>query len=149
MKISPPSIPFHVSRAYGVQTRTVVQPVAPVARQEQPGAIEMLRRPDGVDLTGEVQSVRPSEAGRAARLEKLVAAEVPGGVRFTENGPEPTTNAADLRSADAIRAAVEGRASSSRADSGSASIPMYRNPAMKNAAAASIAVSRSSLDVSG
>src|SRR5690554_326715 len=37
MRIPPPSIPFHVARTYGVQTRPTVQPVTPVARQAQPG----------------------------------------------------------------------------------------------------------------
>ncbi len=148
MRIPPPSIPFHVARTYGVQTRPTVQPVSPVTRQTQP-ALDLTSRADAASLTGKVQELRPTEATRTQRLEKLVGATVPGGIRFTENGPEPTTNAADLRSAEAIRAAVEGRAAAAPVDTSSAAIPMYRNPAMKNAAAASIAISRGSLDISG
>jgi hypothetical protein len=148
MRIPPPSIPFHVARTYGVQTRPTVQPVNPVARQPQP-TFDLTSRADAAALSGKVQELRPTEAARTKRIEKLVGATVPGGIRFTENGPEPTTNAADLRSADAIRAAVEGRAAASPVDTSSAAIPMYRNPAMKNAAAAGIAVSRGSLDISG
>lgn len=149
MRIPPPSIPFHVARTYGVQTRPTVQPVTPVARQAQPGFNPGSRPADDADLSGKVQELRPTEAARTQRIDKLVGATVPGGIRFTEDGPEPTTNAADLRSADAIRAVVEGRAASAPVDTSSAAIPMYRNPAMKNAAAASIAVSRGSLDISG
>lgn len=149
MKVSPPSIPIHLARVYGVQTRPTVQPVNPVARQGALGLDLTSRVSDQVKLTGEVQSVRPTEAGRADRIESLVAARVPGGVRFTEDGPEPTTNQADLRSAESIRALLEAKTAPSREAIASAAIPMYRNPAMKNAAAASIAHAQGSLDLRG
>jgi hypothetical protein len=149
MNVSGPSIPFHLARAYGVKPNTAVRPVNPVVRQTGPAAQPASRPSDSVGLTSNVQSIRPTEASRTERIDALVGARVPGGIRFTENGPEPTTNASDLRSAEAIRAIVEGQASASATNLESASIPMYRNPAMKNAAASSIAYSRNSLDVSG
>ena len=149
MNVSGPSIPFHLARAYGVPPNAAVRPVNPVVRQTGPAAQPASRPTDSVGLTSAVQGIRPTEAGRAQRIDALVGAEVPGGVRFTENGPEPTTNPSDLRSAVAIRALVEGKSAASAPNLESAAIPMYRNPAMKIAAAASIAHSRNSLDVSG
>ena len=147
MNVSGPSIPFHLARTYGVKPNTAVRPVNPVERQTGPVSQPAARPSDSVGLTGGVNSVRPTEVGRSERIDAIVGAQVPGGIRFTEAGPEPTTNAADLRSAEAIRALVEGAAPAPNLES--AAIPMYRNPAMKNAAAANIAQSRSSLDVSG
>lgn len=149
MKVSPPSIPIHLARVYGVQTRPTVQPVAPVARQSTPALDLSDRGVDRAQLSGRVESVRPTEAGRAERLESLVGARVPGGIRFTEDGAEPTTNLADLRRSDSIRAVLEAKSAPVRDAYASAAIPMYRNPAMKNAAAASIAQARGSLDLRG
>lgn len=153
MKISSPSIPIHLARVYGVQTRPTVQPVNPVSRRDELGLDLTTRSDDSVKLTEQaqsVQSIRPTEAGRVERIESLVAAQVPGGIRFTEDGPEPSSSPTDLRTADAIRAALEGRSSTTTVERDDAvAIPMYRNPAMRNAAAASIASTRSSIDISG
>lgn len=150
MKVSPPSIPIHLARVYGVQTRPTVQPVNPVARQGSLGLADLTSRvADQVKLTGEVQSVRPTEAGRAERIGSVVAGKVPGGIRFTEDGPEPTTDLKDLRSAESIRALLEAKAAPAREGITAAAIPMYRNPAMKNAAAASIAFAQGAFDLRG
>jgi hypothetical protein len=153
MKISPPSIPIHLARVYGVQSKPVVQPVNPLTRRDVVG-LDLTGRPDDsirlTDQAKSIQSIRPTENARTERLEALVAAQVPGGIRFTEDGPEPTSNPTDLRTADAIRAAVEGRAQPTTTEQDPATaIPMYRNPAMRNAAAATIAYSRTSLDING
>lgn len=149
MNISSPSIPIHLARAYGVQTKTVVQPVSPVSRQGATRLDTAFRAPDAVKISGDVQAIRPTEAGRDQRIESVVAAKVPGGIRFTENGPEPSASPEDLRTAEGIRSVLESKLTSVRPSTESAAIPMYRNPAMKNAAAASIAHSRSSIDISG
>ena len=113
----PPTLPFHLAKAYGVKpsvntpatTPTVkVTPVAPgVDRIDSARGSE---RVDKLDL---------AVAKKTATLrQRLVAAIVPGGVEF-ENG---------------IAKAVTGPARADKA----APIPFYRHPADKNAAATAI-----------
>jgi len=149
MKVTPPTIPFHLARVYGVQMRPTVQPVNPVSRLDAPVSGGTDRIADQVRLTDPVQSVRPTESGRETRIESLVAARVPGGIRFTEYGAEPSERGADLQQAKSIRSLLENRAEATRESLANSAIPMYRNPAMKNAAAASIAHSRGTIDLRG
>lgn len=149
MKVTPPTIPFHLARAYGVQTRPTVQPVHPVSRLDAPVFGGSDRVADQVKLTDAVQSVRPTESGREARIELLVAARVRGGVRFTEDGAEPSERGGDLQRAESMRSLLENRAEATRESLRSSALPMYRNPAMKNAAAASIVHSRAAIDLRG
>ena len=100
MKVPPPSIPFHLARAYGVE---------PARRVDAPAPIVEAKPADG-----------RSRTPRGA--ERLVAAVVPGGIDFdAPAGPRPT---------------------------GGASIPMYRHPADRNAAATGVDAGRV-IDVRG
>ena len=110
----PPTLPFHLAKAYGVKQAQQARPsmtVTPVA----PGVdrIDTARpasRPtDKADL---------ASAKKAATLkERLVAAVVPGGVEFQNGAARP----------------------SAPAPSGPADrLPFYRHPADKNAAATAI-----------
>lgn len=109
----PPSLPFRLAKAYGVQPTQ--QPaksergvtVTPVGN----GAYTGVQPTDKADLS--------SVDSTAAIREKLVAAKVPGGVSF-EGGR-----------------AVPG-APASQASGAAASLPFYRHPADRNAAATSI-----------
>ena len=100
MKINgtlPPTTPFHIARAYGVGA---------------PGV------PAGSES---VFSIGPSAPdGADARLSRLIAAVVPGGVDFSGDSPAPSAG----------------------------TLAMYRNPAEKNAAATAVALGRR-VDVSG
>jgi hypothetical protein len=102
----PPTTPFHLARAYGL--------AAPA------GAVPGARA--GAAAAGQTREVdaRGTDPAAAARISRLVAAVVPGGVDF--NGPELTAGAGVL--------------------------PMYRRSAEKNAAATGVVLGRK-IDVRG
>ncbi|MCC6321453.1 MAG: hypothetical protein IT438_08485 [Phycisphaerales bacterium] len=97
-----PTNPFHIARAYGVNPAARAAPSAPAQPIEK--------------VAGSEQSRSPSAA------QALVAAVVPGGVNFREDG--------------------------SAAQPSAPVIQMYRHPADKNAAATAVQVGRR-LDVKG
>ncbi|MGH7130554.1 MAG: hypothetical protein ACREJO_01220 [Phycisphaerales bacterium] len=70
----PPSIPFHVTRAYGPSAG--VRPVQPAARVAAPSAVKAAAK------------IEPSS--------RLVAATVPGKVDFRADGPQPGAGGAAL-----------------------------------------------------
>ena len=100
----PPTNPYHIARAYGVQA---------------PG------RASGGSSSAAATTSSSSvpEAVRPEGVRKLVAGVVPGGVAFDAGG-------------------------SAQPSSPGASLPMYRHPADRNAAATAVSVGRS-LDVRG
>ncbi len=104
---TPPTNPYHIARAYGVSP---AGRAAPVAKVTQVGA-----------GTPSAAAAETQPSGRPENLRRLVAGEVPGGVRFDAGGAGQPTEA---------------------------SLPMYRHPADKNAAATAVSVGRS-LDVRG
>ncbi len=125
MDAIPPSLPFHLAKAYGVRTPSptpsiTVTPVAPGVERVE--GVRPTSRPgagDAVDLEA---------AKKAASIRSsLVAGTVPGGIEFGDGVAQPT-----------------GGRGASRADSRSGApqaesvIPFYRHPADKNAAATAI-----------
>jgi hypothetical protein len=108
----PPTLPFHLAKAYGV--RPAAKPtdrpaitVTPVA----PG----VDRVDGVRAPADTADLATTRKAEAIR-QRLVAGVVPGGVAF-ENGTARATAPTPERAA---------------------AIPFYRHPADKNAAATAI-----------
>jgi hypothetical protein len=109
MEPIPPTLPFHIAKAYGVsptpKSGVTVTPVGPGSYTARPAPT------DAVDLA--------SASKAQAIRDKLVAAVVAGGVSF-ENGvatpSEPTQSSRPVN----------------------APIPFYRHPADKNAAATAI-----------
>jgi hypothetical protein len=96
-----PSNPFHIARAYALQTARV----APAGSA----------RPVKVEPIAAIRPQHPQESAKA-----MIAASVPGGVSFAD--PAPAL--------------------------GGPSLPLYRHPADKNAAATAIDAGRM-LDVQG
>ncbi len=100
MEAIPPTLPFALAKMYGVRPAVRVRPVTPAS------GVEPAQGSAGA-------GTRPSPS-------RLVAAVVPGGVRFDGETPQPTVEA----------------------------IPFYRHPADKNAAATSVNLGRV-LDTNG
>lgn len=79
-----PTNPYHIARAYGVQSSGGIGPVKPVQRA----------------VTTPVQPVMPIDrdggagAVRDGNLQKLVAGVVPGGVSFDQSGEARPTGSA-------------------------------------------------------
>ncbi len=71
MEAIPPTLPFALARAYGVQPTVRVRPIAPVSAAEA--------------------AVAPSKV--ETRISRLVAGAVPGGVRFDGETPTPVADA--------------------------------------------------------
>lgn len=114
-----PSNPFHISRAYGVQTPTV----RPIRETDIPTQLRQTTRPEGRTDAIDIRTDRTDPTQRAAakpNVAKLLAGLVPGGIDFSGDTPRPTVDA----------------------------IPMYRHPADKNAAATGVHAGRV-LDVKG
>ena len=108
----PPTLPFHLAKAYGVKAA----PATPLPKTNQTAPI----RP-GFDR---LEGFRPTDKADLASAQKtatikqrLIAAMVPGGVAFGDNGAIPSTK-------------------TSKPASGP--LPFYRHPADKNAAATAI-----------
>lgn len=101
MDAIPPTLPFHLARAYGVTQTPRVRPVAPVPPVERSAGGAPAAQTD-------------------PRLGRLVAAVVPGGVEFSGDSPRPA----------------------------SSSLPFYRHPADRNAAATGVSLGRV-LDTNG
>ena len=132
----PPTLPFHLAKAYGVKPggaahkATPALTVTPIA----PGVdrVDGVRATDLTTATDRAVKADRAELGAAKKsktiAEKLVAAVVPGGVEF-QNG------VALARPAEPDRPAT-------------APIPFYRHPADKNAAATAIGLGNR-LDLEG
>lgn len=76
VKVTPPTNPFHLARAYGVtpasalRPNTPVEPVTPVTRKD--GALGATRK-------------------APTNIDRLVAGVVPGSIDFTDESPRPAT----------------------------------------------------------
>ncbi len=100
MRITPPTIPHHLAKAYGV---SAPRPTAPVRAPETSARLDPA-----------------SEQDAAARVRKLVAGGVAGGIDFSGGEPQPSAPAHQF----------------------------YRHPADRNAAATALTAGRT-LDVEG
>lgn len=78
----PPTFPFRVAQAYGVNPAAQVQRVSPQATS----GVQRTQAAEGVAPSAPAQRLSP--AGRA-----LVAGVVPGGVDFSGDAPRPTQGA--------------------------------------------------------
>lgn len=141
MDAIPPTLPFHLAKAYGVKSAPAAKPtitVTPIAPgvdrvdgvrvADQPARADRAANADSVDLV----------AAKAARSIKdtLVAAVVPGGVEFRDGVALASGSRAERLSA------------AKDAGPSTASIPFYRHPADKNAAATAVDLG-SRLDLEG
>jgi hypothetical protein len=71
----PPSIPFHLAKAYGVSPVRAVSPVSPAFNTEQ------------ASVAGNAE---PKALGKPpGPIDRLIAAVVPGGVDFSGEAPKP------------------------------------------------------------
>jgi len=117
-----PTNPFHVSRAYGAPLPAAMQPVRTVGSVAVAGAVQGVSAPAGTDGALGTQAGSGSggieEPLAPSKIDRLVAAVVPGGIDFTEEGAMP-----------------------SRRGGGDA-LAMYRHPADRNAAATAVHAGR-------
>lgn len=122
----PPTLPFHLAKAYGVK------PASPAR-----AAVTVTPIAPGVDR---IDTARPATSGTdkadlasakktATLRERLVAAVVPGGVSFENGSARPSTPVV-------------------RTGPATDRLPFYRHPADKNAAATAIDLG-SRIDTSG
>ena len=124
MDAIPPSLPFHLAKAYGVRTPSptpsiTVTPVAPgVERVEGVRPVVRPGAGDAVDL----EAAKKAESIRTS----LVAGTVPGGIEFGDGVALPTGG---------LGASADSRSGAQQTES---AIPFYRHPADKNAAATAI-----------
>lgn len=119
MDAIPPTLPFHLAKAYGVKPTAPASAPTPTVTVTPVGP--GVDRIDGVRTTGRAGPVDKADLNAVKKAEairsKLVAATVPGGVEF-RNGVATASAGGVARTADAI--------------------PFYRHPADKNAAATAI-----------
>jgi hypothetical protein len=119
MDAIPPTLPFHLAKAYGVKPTAPASTPTPTVTVTPVGLgvdrIDSVRTAERAGLVdkADLNAVKKAEAIRS----KLVAATVPGGVEF-RNGVATASVGGVARKADAI--------------------PFYRHPADKNAAATAI-----------
>lgn len=129
----PPTIPFHVARAYGAgaaPTPTRPAPAAGADRAEFAPVLAKVERAQAAPQAG-----RPSlDAVEASGARQLVAATVPGAVDFSGAQPRPSVAVAPTSAPAVVR--------------DHDALPLYRAPWDKNAAAVAVQVGRS-LDISG
>lgn len=113
MESIPPTIPFHVAKAYGLGAQARVAPVRPI----DPASIGApVQAPSQPQITRPATDTTASQANVTPAVARLLAARVPGEIDFNA-GTEPqqkTTNA----------------------------LPFYRHPADSNAAATAIGLGR-------
>ena len=112
-----------LARAYGIngaRPAQRVQPAAPVERGHPTDPLRFARTTEAQRAYGVDRVSAPVVTKAPTNAERLVAARVPGGIDFTADGPTPR----------------------------GPSLPLYRHPADKNAAAVSVEVGRS-VDIAG
>ena len=119
MDAIPPTLPFHLAKAYGVKPTAPASKPTPTVTVTPAGP--GVDRIDGVRATERAELVDKADLAALKKAEairtKLVAATVPGGVEF-RNGVATASAGGVTRRPDAI--------------------PFYRHPADKNAAATAI-----------
>lgn len=124
----PASIPFHVARAYGLGQRPASQIEAKPTATTRPAF--------NIDAPVVQPSARPTtQPTKSSKVAKLVAASVPGSIRFDATNSVDTFTKANPTSKPASAAAPE-------------SFQLYRHPADKNAAATAVNAGRS-IDLQG
>ena len=129
----PPTIPFHVARAYGAGTAAQPARPGPVAKVDRTGFAPVLARVERASAAN--LEARPRiDAVEASGARQLIAATVPGAVDFSGAQPRPSVSVATT--------------STPTADRDADALPLYRAPWDKNAAAVAVQVGRS-LDISG
>tara|TARA_E500000318_G_scaffold105608_1_gene112680 strand:- start:662 stop:1087 length:426 start_codon:yes stop_codon:yes gene_type:complete len=141
MDAIPPTLPFHLAKAYGAKSAPAAKPtitVTPIAPGvDRVDGVRVADQPARADRASTTDRVDLAVAKKAEAIkETLVAAVVPGGVEF-RNG---------VALASGSRA--ERLSASQDAGPATASIPFYRHPADKNAAATAVDLG-SRLDLEG
>ena len=89
MRISAPTMPFHLARAYGVRPANAPAPTAPGDPAPPPGPARPAAEPSGV---GGVEGAAPMR--RPDVVQRLVAGAVPGRIDFSGAEPRPAPDAA-------------------------------------------------------
>ncbi len=123
-----PTNPYHIARAYGLPSAR--PPQAAQQAQAASGAkpVSAVKPVHELRVPAEVQPIqRIGGKGYSPELQSLVAGTVPGGVDFHADGTATPSGGADGHGG---------------------SLPFYRHPADRNAAATAVTVGRS-LDISG
>lgn len=134
MAVPPPSLPISLARAYGVSPASTQRPAVdaaePIARVGR--TVRSVDDRASLSRAAELASERATPSSgelRHERLSRLVAATVPGGINFDDQRPS-------VRVQQAVK------------NAGETTIPMYRHPADRNAAATQVGLGKT-VDLSG
>lgn len=84
-----PTNPYHISRAYGVETPSV----RPIRETDIPAQLRQVARPE---TTSDAMQTRTDRSAAKPTVAKLVAGMVPGGIDFSGDEPRPTADAIPL-----------------------------------------------------